>query len=289
MSPRLAFQQLTQPFTAAQLIALSVGFFALLNPLGGALSSACFPFYRQMSRKDRAGWATRVPAFVHAVGMAYLSYAALFEERLWTNPWHGSCESMKSTILVSLGYMLYDTLNEVRCVLTCPKYKATADMMTHHVVTAVCMLAYLNQVNTRGWEWSFSSLTSLMLGTEITTPLLNLLWMLRKAGLGEHWSAKATGLAIMVGFVIFRVGVQAWQSYTVLLQPDAPVRALWDDAYQKQHGIPRDTLQAAIAISTILLVLNSYWLTLMVRKALDLFGFTKGVSANSKSLKDHDY
>lgn len=288
-SPRARFAALCGQMEAGALVPLALVAFALMNPLGGALSNALVPKYRDLPRKDKAGWATRVPAFVHAVLVAYLSYASFVEEKLYADPWDAESDSMRATILVSLGYMLYDTANEARCALTCPGYKATLDMITHHVVTSACMGAFLNQVSHRGWTWSFSSLTAVMLGSEITTPLLNLLWMLRKAGLGNHWSATATGLAIIVGFVFFRVGVQAWQSYELLVPQGSPGRALWDPAYARRRGIPRDTLAAATTISVALLVLNTYWLSLMIMKALDTFGVTKGKSAKSKALKEHDY
>ena len=89
--------------------------------------------------------------------------------------------------------------------------------------------------------------------------------------------------------MFFRVGVQAWQSYELLVPQGSPGRALWDPAYARRRGIPRDTLAAATTISVALLVLNTYWLSLMIMKALDTFGVTKGKSAKSKALKEHDY
>ena len=57
----------------------------------------------------------------------------------------------------------------------------------------------------------------------------------------------------------------------------------------RRTGVPLETLSGGVAITVVMLSLNVHWVTLMIKKALDTFGVTRGLAENASSIKDHDY
>ena len=119
----------------------------------------------------------------------------------WTGgcTWEAThCDGHFWGVSVVGGYMLYDTIATLRGLEH--ESNGAAQTLAHHIVVlgTIAPGALHNS-----WCWVGSGLLTFF--TEVTGPLLNLIWILKAAGYKGHWLELANGLVFAMVFCFARI------------------------------------------------------------------------------------
>lgn len=142
-------------------------------------------------------WSCRLVSAIHAVLVTCLSAYCGFVQGPWpfTDPGGPTTPLQYVTVVTSMGYFIFDFC---WCI-----YFSTEGptMLCHHVVSifglSICLVT----------EYYGTELIALIFGSEITNPLLQLRWFLRKFGYQDTVIAECVDVAFILGFTCIRMGV----------------------------------------------------------------------------------
>jgi len=188
----------------------------------GGIIAASFAFFaglygthRRLQPDKGEEWSIRLTTMIHAGLVTTLAYFACFLVGPWplTEPGLESNAFHLMIISICLGYFLFD-------YLWCLRYGTeTWVMHVHHWFSLVYLTWGLC------WRLSGAEIAGVIFGSEITNPLLQLRWMLKKSGNYETPLGQINDLLFASIFISFRVGVGSYFLYCVLSHP-RPVAAV---------------------------------------------------------------
>lgn len=219
-----------------------------------------FNFYRKLNNADRAEWASRVVSSINALCVTYGCVSVLLTEKeLHDDPVHGYSLRAEWYHKLIMGYFVYDFF-----LVLAHKQLRSVGTVVHHV------LGFLGPAAATYYRQG-QLFTVLWIFTEITTPLVNNRWFLAMAKKTSTQFYILNGLAMTLGFIVFRV----------LLVPGYSIYALytfWQDFRTAQLVIQYLTFTCIIGVSS----LNTYWTGLMIR---GLLRHLSGTSSSQKKSK----
>ncbi|XP_057676996.1 TLC domain-containing protein 5 [Corythoichthys intestinalis] len=162
-------------------------------------------------------WNCRLVTLTHGVAIMMLTAYVIFVEGPWPLTHAGSenTELQTSALCVCLGYFLFD-------MSWCVRFGGeSAVMLGHHAASiAGILLALLMGV-------SACETCAVIFGSEITNPLLQVRWFLRRLGRYDSLLGDTVDLLFIVLFATVRVGVGACMFYCELTSPrTAPIMKL---------------------------------------------------------------
>lgn len=214
-----------------------------------------FAFYRKLNNADRAEWASRVVSTINALAVTYGCVAVLISEKeLHNDPVYGYSLRAEFYHKLIMGYFVYDFL-----LVLGHKQLRGVGTVVHHV------LGFLGPAAATYYREG-QLFTVLWIFTEVTTPLVNNRWFLAMAKKSHTQFYILNGLAMTLGFIVFRV----------LLVPGYSIYALytfWQRFRTANLVIQYLTFTCIIGVSS----LNTYWTGLMVRGLLRHLGGGKKV------------
>lgn len=160
-----------------------------------------------------AEWRCRLVTLSHGVVIVPLTAYVVFIDGPWPLT-HAGSENTELQILslaVCLGYFLFD-------ISWCVCHHSEGPvMLAHHAASiAGILLALLMGV-------SACETCGVIFGSEITNPLLQSRWFLRRLGLYDSLLGDAVDLAFISLFATVRVGVGTVMFYCELTSPAAPL------------------------------------------------------------------
>ena len=149
-------------------------------------------------------------------------------------------------VIVSLAYMAQDLMNEARLGLKGIGYKVSRANLAHHAATMMCEVFYLYPQPAPSGAY----LSALFLLTEITTPLVNLRWNLYKVGYAGTRLDRFVSIGMLGSWLVFRMTICVHLAWFVSI-----------------HALRMDPMRTFMArfLAWLLLLLNSYWLSLMIK------------------------
>lgn len=221
------------------------------------LSSGIFKRWN-FSKEAEVAWNSRVVSSVHAVIASQAAIRCLFTA--FGNPIFGECKLLEDYLRISLGYLTYDLL---MCILN-PNLREFS-MLIHHTAAIALELYYL--------KFGYGILwTGFYLLFEITTPLLNILYHLRKIGKDslDYWPHTAIFWTFYAMWILFRV---------------LPCIYLWRMTYVLWNVIRTlETFKIVFMFlsMTLFTALNTYWMVLITRKMVAKMRGCDDVSRRAK-------
>lgn len=168
-----------------------------------------------------------------------------------------------ATLGFSAGYFAMDL---IMLVLYYPSFGTTA-LGVHHVAALLSVAA--SALTGQGQAY-----TLLLLGTELTTPLVNARWFLDKAGLKDHPLYLINGLAMATSWLAVRVIFMALYFFPLMWRHRAEEAVLAPPCRVLLNTVP-----------PTLLILNLYWFGKIVKGALALLGPAKAEEEPKKEKK----
>jgi len=174
------------------------GFFAF-HCLNLSSEFMCRGLFKRLSftKENEVAWNSRIVSTIHAILVAQAATRCIIYncDSSRNDLVNGGCDLLDHYLPISLGYLTYDL---ILCLIN-PKLREFS-MLVHHTVTIALELFYLE--TQYGVLWS-----SYYLQFEMTTPILNLMYHLRKLDWDRVYIKTST--AIMTIFyamwMIFRV------------------------------------------------------------------------------------
>lgn len=206
--------------------------------------------YKSLEASQQLQWVARAPSSFHAVAaITTIGYTFLltnsFGDPSNPSPYVFQTSTISITALsISLGYFITDS---AMLILYYPAF-GTGVMALHHVAALASVLASLYYQQGHAY-------TLLLLSTEITTPFINLRWLLDKAGYSSHPVYIINGLFTMCTWGFCRIYLFVSYFFTL--------------AYIKHRSelslmaLPCQAL--VLLVPPLLLCLNVFWFTKMLK------------------------
>lgn len=225
----------------------SLVFFQVMEFLVKKFSEG-FKSYKACDEADKLRWCNKTISALHAILSSAGSITVLaMESQTWENPPSGYSPRFLPVLFMSVGYFIYDLISYLRQYIATGA-KPQTSMLVHHII---CVVAIQYCVAYRiGLLYCMT-----LLAMEITTPLLQATWMLKKAGLGNSVIFKINGIAFIVSFFIFRV---VWSILQIV--------HLY--VYRITYMVLPWWFSIPITVPGLLCVLNCYWFVLILRLAI---------------------
>lgn len=221
----------------------------LLEAVAPALSQSLFPkIYESMSPKQRAGWNMRMTSSVHAILSCALAFTAIMAHDAPTDPEeriYKSWDAANFVLAMSTGYFVWDTH------LCIAQYKTFGPEFLFHGV--MCLIAYTGALTIPYIQYY----GCVFLIFEASTPLVNLHWMLDKAGMAGHPLQLANGALLLLVFFLIRIIYGFYMTYFHITDG----MAAWGQA----TSAVRPLIVGYITINSSMDLLNVYWFYGMVR------------------------
>ncbi|CAL8101151.1 unnamed protein product [Calicophoron daubneyi] len=231
-----------------------------------SLSEKHFKEYGQLKRGQCLEWRARWMSTVHAVLVCLICiYSLIFSAALQEDKLFGTDFLSEVTLCISCGYMIYD-------MITMPMYSSGKGLFTYVVHHGVVILGYYYILH-RGIG-KFYVLLKLL--TELSTPLINIRWILRAMKVPSNdLRVAACTVAFGVVFVSIRVfaSIPFWISFQGTLNRQNG---------RDNHDLIREASIVFYILGITLDVLNITWtivIWFLFRRALrDLTNCTRGKS-----------
>ena len=193
------------------------------------------PAYKTLSTAKQHQWDIRVVAFLHAVLISYLAYGILADPTLNADRLFGYDFYAGQVYAIASGYFLWDSIISAWHIR-----EYGPSFLIHGVL---CFLAYV---------FSFTPFVmyygAVFLMFELSTPFLNVHWMLDKAGLtGSKWQL-INGVLLGATFFLVRLCFGTYMSYQFFRD----VSAHWD-------RVPSIHFYLYASANVILNTLNFIW------------------------------
>lgn len=238
----------TFPLHATQVITTAAAYQALFSVISPALSRWLVPeTYNELPRRTRINWDSRVVGFfqsifisAHAISVLLTDpsrLSASVESRLW-----GYSRQAGTVQAYAAGYFLWDIYLSLKYLSVFGPSPAV------HAVAAfvVTMLGFKPFANYYGVNFVLY---------ELSTPFLNIHWMLDKFGMTGSNLQLYNGLTLMASFFGCRL---VWGTYQTYLLTTDMIEA-W-----RAGPVPRLLFGVYFLSNTTLTCLNFYWFSKMV-------------------------
>jgi len=226
----------------------TIFFFTLGRLICRWMDSSNNPIYLNLPQIGKNAWINRTVSCVHATlilsGALYELILDDCDRILWNNPLYGSTISAEIIMCITMGYCIYDLFD---CIIH--PTVGLISIAIHHIAVFSCLIASVTFHIANIWAM-------LMLLTEATTPILHLRWFLLKYNMENTKAYTFTGVALIGGFIIFRILVQLILFLGVYLH--------FDDCSKHHKALVISFLSQIIS----LFILNCYWLYLILSGAL---------------------
>lgn len=223
--------------------------------------------YKLLQSRDQRDWDSRIPSTVHAVVITALSASVILMSNTFdaaTNAQVPFLYRVSDASNLALGFSLGYFVVDMALMFIYYPSMGGPEMVVHHIASLASVLrALLGQ---------YAHLYTLaMLSTEITTPSINLRWMLDRCSLKTHWLYIWNGMLMMV----------LWFTNRIMMF----VPFFWH-MYQHRDEIstmaPFD-LGLVFVVPLLLLCLNTFWFNKIVRGAMKSLRRRTGVAVAVKA------
>uniref|UniRef100_A0A3Q2XYJ5 TLC domain containing 5b n=1 Tax=Hippocampus comes TaxID=109280 RepID=A0A3Q2XYJ5_HIPCM len=178
-----------------------------------AVWSGLYALLCRISPQRGPEWNCRLVTLTHGVAIVMLTAYVVFVDGPWPLTHAGSENTalQTSALCVCLGYFLFD-------MAWCVRFGSEgAVMLGHHAASIVgILLALLTGV-------SACETCAVIFGSELTNPLLQARWFLRRLGRYDSLLGDAVDLLFIFLFATVRVGVGAAMFYCELTSPRTTV------------------------------------------------------------------
>ncbi|KXJ10732.1 transmembrane protein 56-A [Exaiptasia diaphana] len=230
---------------------LSFMFFTILTCFISPIISRIFISYGRLSKSKQCDWETRIASNLHAVIVSGISiYCLLFDHETNANPIWNDSFLPRLGVAITLGYIISDFFVIVI------NYNLIGDdaMLIHHVMA---IIAYVFVVGI-GLLPFFANFRQL---AECSTVFVNQRWYF--SVIGEPHSSRSfliNAWSMVISFFLCRIAVIPYYYYKCFI--------VWDTPGRRLLGVIPQTLW--IFTSTVLDVLNVFWMTKMIRGGIKI-------------------
>lgn len=224
----------------------------LVHLLLSVYSDKYFPNFHILQQKDKDGWYNRGTSISHAI--TQFSIVAYYWFRVNPNreisPSMSQYEGLAFDTMV--GYILYDTLNELET-------NREADTLIHHAMGFVSHM--LCRVYDNGVGAHFTMMVFL---AEFSTPFLHTCWLMDVLRLTKHTLFFVSAALLVVCFFVSRVLLAPYAAYSCISSytNNEVTRAYWT-----LNGAPVANFYLNAVIISLFTVLNYYWFYCIIKVA----------------------
>jgi len=218
-------------------------FFTIIHILSYIISPLISSTYKNFKgSKMKMNWDTRVVAFIHPFIIIPGSLSCLlYKPLLRSDPVFGYDESCATTLEISVGYFLWDS---VICIIY---YKDFGLAFLAHAL--VCLALYFMAVVTP-FVLFFGVF---FIQYEFSTPFVNLHWILDKVGFKNEMIKMINGALVIIVFFVVRIVFGIYYSCLV-----------WYYLPRAQNA-PTLLVYFTLLCNLFMVVLNFYWFYMIIR------------------------
>lgn len=260
------FNLQTLPRHADQILVAAAVYQSLFSVVSPAISRLLVPdVYGKFDERTRTGWNVRVVAFVQACFICVKALSVVFNDPSRRNTsaqrrlWEYSSQA-GAVQAYAAGYFLWDIYVSIRYM-----HVSGPSALVHAICAfLVTMVGFVSSSISYGLE-NFANCLQRPFGNyygvnfvlyELSTPFLNIHWMLDKFGMTGSNLQLYNGLALMASFFGCRL---VWGSYQTWLMTTDMLSA-W-----RAGPVPRILFPTYLFANTTLTCLNFYWFSKMVQ------------------------
>eukprot|EP00158_Paraphelidium_tribonemae_P001336 Partr_v1_DN24271_c1_g1_i2_m36587 putative Family with sequence similarity 57, member len=236
---QLNVEQLTQNWPV---VLASSTFWFSLTFIADWASKRLSTSYRMLEKPKQTQWNISLTSLVHATLICSLSFHIVFNDTaLKSDRIFGKSPMSELALSIACGYFIWDTLISLWHIM-----EYGPSFLFHGIS---CLLVY--SITLGGPVFHFYACFFLLF--ELSTPFLNIMYLLDKSGLGNSIYQIVNGMLMVSVFFGMRIVAGFIMSYQLL----------WD-IYANYHkvGAPRSIL--FILIDIFLCSLNLFWLYKMI-------------------------